>query len=81
MTSVICTISPHRDHLPLSIQTLEFAKRVKGIKNKAKVNEMIDNNDLIRKYQKVCWDLVNCFRESEHLRSRWSHMNDLLRDS
>lgn len=53
MTSIICTISPHKDHLPLSLQTLEFAKRAKSIKNSAMVNEVVDNHDLIQKYQKV----------------------------
>lgn len=53
MTSIICTISPHKDHMNLSLQTLEFAKRAKNIKNKAKVNEIIGNNDLIMKYQRV----------------------------
>ena len=53
MTSLICTISPHKDHLPLTTQTLEFARRVKNIKNSPKVNEIIDDHDVIQKCHKV----------------------------
>jgi hypothetical protein len=48
MTSIICTISPNQHHLPLSLSTLEFAKRAKNIKNKAKVNELIDDHDIVQ---------------------------------
>jgi len=51
MTSVICTISPNLSHLHFTLQTIEFAKRVKNITNKVKINEMIDDHDLIQKYQ------------------------------
>ena len=53
MTSLICTISPHKDHLSLTTQTLEFARRAKNIKNSPKMNEIIDDHDIIQKCQKV----------------------------
>ncbi|CAI2383927.1 unnamed protein product [Moneuplotes crassus] len=48
MTSVICTVSPNFDHLPLTISTLEFAKRAKNIKVKARANEVIDDHDIVQ---------------------------------
>ena len=53
MTSIICTISPHKEHLQMSISTLEFARRAKDIKNKAKVNEVVKDYDAIKKLQSV----------------------------
>ena len=52
MTALICTISPHKDRLPLTVQTLEFAKRAKNIKNTPKVNEIIDDHHIIKKCEK-----------------------------
>lgn len=48
MTSVIWTISPNVNHLSLSISTLEFAKRAKNIKNTARVNELVDDHDIVQ---------------------------------
>ena len=48
MTSIIWTVSPHIDHLSLSISTLEFARRAKNIHNKAKLNEMIDDHNIVQ---------------------------------
>ncbi|CAI2385454.1 unnamed protein product [Moneuplotes crassus] len=48
MTSVICTVSPNLPHLPLTVSTLEFAKRAKNIKVKARANEVIDDHDIVQ---------------------------------
>lgn len=53
MTSIICTISPNKEHIPMTLSTLDFAKRAKNIKNNAKINEVIDDYDTIKKLQSV----------------------------
>ena len=44
-------ISPGQDNFSESISTLKFAHRTKKIKNKPKINEQLDQETLIKKYQ------------------------------
>ena len=53
MTSIICTVSPNKEHVSMTLSTLEFAKRAKSIKNKVKINEIIDDYDTIKQLQSV----------------------------
>lgn len=49
-TAIICAITPAS--LDESISTLAFASRAKSIKNKPKVNEIISNDTLLKRYAK-----------------------------
>jgi len=40
-TTLICTVSQNQEHLEESLQTIEFAKRAKNIKNKAVSNLIV----------------------------------------
>jgi centromeric protein E len=52
LTSVICTVSPHTEHVNLTFSTLRFATRAKNVSNKAHINEVIDDHELLRAYKK-----------------------------
>ena len=60
----------------MSISTLEFARRAKDIKNKAKVNEVVKDYDAIKKLQSVRYfNFITIFTANqkpwkEKLRSR-----------
>ncbi|KAL0239552.1 hypothetical protein GEMRC1_009660 [Eukaryota sp. GEM-RC1] len=51
-TAVICCINAAYHHFEVSRTTLEFATRAKNVKNKAKVNEVLDDRALLKKYEK-----------------------------
>eukprot|EP00347_Sterkiella_histriomuscorum_P017345 403349742 len=54
LTSIICTISPNQEHVSQSFSTLRFATRAKNVENKAKINEVIDDHEMLKVYkQKV----------------------------
>ncbi|CAI2384300.1 unnamed protein product [Moneuplotes crassus] len=59
MTSVICTVSPNLAHLPLTVSTLEFAKRAKNIKVKARANEVIDDHDIVQNRVKAMEAMIS----------------------
>lgn len=50
-TTMIAMISPAYDGFQESLSTLKFATRAKKIKNKAKINEDLDQKTLLRKYE------------------------------
>jgi len=52
ITTVIATVSPALEAYAESLSTLKFANRAKEIKNKAKLNEDLDQKSLLRKYER-----------------------------
>lgn len=50
-TTMIAMISPAFDAYSESLSTLKFATRAKKIKNRAKINEDLDQRALLRKYE------------------------------
>ena len=50
-TTMMAMISPSNDAFQESLSTLKFATRAKKIKNKARVNEDVDQRALLRKYE------------------------------
>ena len=61
LTSIIWTVSPNLKHLSLTVSTLEFAKRAKNIKNKAKVNELIDDHDIVQNVSFIWINTIKIF--------------------
>eukprot|EP00960_Hanusia_phi_P053446 762078-Hanusia_phi.AAC.2 len=51
-TSIICTITPAAVHSEETLSTLKFATRAKTIKNTVTVNEVLDDQALLRRYKK-----------------------------
>ncbi|EKX53682.1 hypothetical protein GUITHDRAFT_64226, partial [Guillardia theta CCMP2712] len=51
-TSIICTITPAAVHTEETLSTLKFATRAKTIKNTVTVNEVLDDQALLRRYKK-----------------------------
>lgn len=52
ITTVIAMVSPALEAYAESLSTLKFANRAKEIKNKAKLNEDLDQKSLLRKYER-----------------------------
>ena len=50
-TTMMAMISPSNDAFSESLSTLKFATRAKKIKNKARINEDLDQRALLRKYE------------------------------
>ncbi|GBG25162.1 Kinesin-like protein [Hondaea fermentalgiana] len=51
-TAMYAMISPAGDAISETLSTLKFANRAKSIRNKACVNEDVDKNSLLRKYER-----------------------------
>ena len=51
-TSIICTVTPAACHAEETISTLKFATRAKNITNTTQVNEVLDDQALLRRYKK-----------------------------
>lgn len=51
-TAMYAMISPAGDAISETLSTLKFANRAKSIQNKACVNEDVDKNSLLRKYER-----------------------------
>ncbi|XP_051645571.1 centromere-associated protein E isoform X8 [Manacus candei] len=60
-TVIICTITPVSFDETLS--TLQFANTAKGMKNTPKVNEVLDDNALLKRYRKEIVDLKKQLEE------------------
>jgi centromeric protein E len=56
-TSIICTITTAHVHREETRGTLQFASRAKQIKNKPIVNEVLDDQALLRVYKKEMEEL------------------------
>lgn len=56
-TLIICTITPASIHREQTRGTLQFANRAKQVKNQAVVNEVMDDQTLLRVYKKKVADL------------------------
>ena len=67
-TSMIAMISPYDGSYNESTSTLNFAKRAKGIRIKAKINEEVNQNALISQYEK----------ELSKLRQELSEKNEII---
>ena len=52
ITTVIAMVAPALEAYAESLSTLKFANRAKEIKNKAKLNEDLDQKSLLRKYER-----------------------------
>ena len=50
-TTMMAMISPSNDAFSESLSTLKFATRAKKIRNKARINEDVDQRALLRKYE------------------------------
>jgi len=50
-TTMMAMISPSNDSFQESLSTLKFATRAKKIKNRARINEDVDQRALLRKYE------------------------------
>jgi centromeric protein E len=51
-TAIICTVTNAAVHGEETLSTLKFATRAKTIKNTAEVNEVLDDQAMLRKYKK-----------------------------
>lgn len=51
-TTMMATISPAKDAISETLSTIKFANRAKNIRNHAFVNEDLDKNSLLRRYEK-----------------------------
>jgi len=51
-TTMIAMVSPAMDSAAETLSTLKFANRAKNIRNHAHINEDVDKNSLLRKYQR-----------------------------
>ncbi|KAF5386439.1 hypothetical protein D9757_005841 [Collybiopsis confluens] len=65
--SVICTINPDPSAIAESTSTLQFAKRVKGVKLHAQKKQVIDTDALIERYRKEIEDLRSRLEEKENM--------------
>ncbi|KAH8827116.1 kinesin protein [Flagelloscypha sp. PMI_526] len=65
LISVICTLNPSPSHLPESLSTLGFAKRVGGVKLHAERKEIISTDALIERYKKEIEELKGRLEEKE----------------
>ncbi|KXS19741.1 kinesin-domain-containing protein [Gonapodya prolifera JEL478] len=66
--SVICTVSPVINNLEESHNTLKFAARVKNIRTRAEMNQIMDDKALLQKYR----------QEIQELRGKLTEMNDFF---
>lgn len=60
-TLIICTITPASVHREQTRGTLQFANRAKQVKNQAVVNEVMDDQTMLRVYKKKVTDLQYVF--------------------
>ncbi|KAF4794881.1 centromere protein E [Turdus rufiventris] len=65
-TVIICTITPVSFDETLS--TLQFANTAKGMKNTPKVNEVLDDDALLKRYRKEILDLKKQLEEGKRRR-------------
>jgi len=56
-TVMIANVWPEENHIPETLSTLNFAKRMMSVANEASVNIQLDNNALLRKYAKEIKEL------------------------
>jgi centromeric protein E len=56
-TAVICTLSPSPVSVEETLSSLRFASRAKRIVNQARINEVMDDAALLRKYRRQIADL------------------------
>ena len=54
---VICCVTPGSNHVMETINTLDFAARAKTIESHAKVNEVVDEHALLKRYRQEIEDL------------------------
>jgi len=64
-TAIFAMISPSLDAISETMSTLKFATRAKCVKNTAFVNEDVDKNSLLRKYEKELKMLRRQLHEKE----------------
>lgn len=50
LTAIICTVSPAAVNYYQTLSTLRFATRAKTVKNKPKVNEIVDETEMIAQF-------------------------------
>ncbi|KAL0224053.1 hypothetical protein P9112_003443 [Eukaryota sp. TZLM1-RC] len=51
LTVMICCINPHVKHFEVTKSTLDFAMRAKSVQNRAKINEVLDDRALLKRYE------------------------------
>lgn len=51
-TTMMCMVSPALDAFAEGVSTLKFANRAKCIRNRAEINEDVDDKTLLRKYER-----------------------------
>ena len=56
-TAVMCAVTPALHHAEETLSTLRFAARAKKVVNVAKVNEVMDDQALLKRYQKEIEEL------------------------
>ncbi|KAL0244895.1 hypothetical protein GEMRC1_008977 [Eukaryota sp. GEM-RC1] len=79
LTAMICCITPAFHHFEVSRTTLEFATRTKNVKNKAKINEVLDEKALLRKYEKEIKQLKEKNLEKDNLLDDLKVQLDILK--
>ncbi|XP_053113451.1 centromere-associated protein E isoform X2 [Hemicordylus capensis] len=81
-TVIICTVTPVS--LEETLSTLQFASTAKKMKNSPKVNEVLDDNALLKRYRKEIEDLKRHLEElSSHFHTREvekDHLAQLLEE-
>ncbi|KAJ3291089.1 hypothetical protein HK104_006336 [Borealophlyctis nickersoniae] len=56
-TAIICTVTPARMHVDVTMSTLKFASRAKTITNKPEVNEVISDEAMLKNYKRQISEL------------------------
>ena len=56
-TAMICAVTPASEHAEETISSLKFASRAANIKNEAKVNEILDEDAQMKRYQRTIAEL------------------------
>ncbi len=59
MTRFVCSIAPSKQAKDQTISTLRFAERAKKVEVKARVNEVIDDHDLVVRLKHRIAELEN----------------------
>ena len=79
-TTMISMISPAQCSFNESLSTLNFSKRAKTLKSNAKINEDIDHNALIRKYEEELIKLRNELEEKNKLLNDNKYLLELQKE-
>lgn len=79
-TAIICTITPAAAHAEESLSTLKFASRAKSITNKAHINEIINEQNLVQKLKKEVTEWKHKYEAQTEVCERLSQQTTSLKN-